>query len=67
MSSEIRERQAEDETHPIEPPSDRRVRRAALQRLLEDEVWPQIPEKMIGKAPTKKEREEILGIHEGGE
>ena len=67
MRSEIREGQGEFEAHPLESLSNRRVRRAALDRFLEDEVWPQIPEKMIGRAPTKKEREEILGTNEDGE
>ena len=42
------------------------ARKAALQRLLEQEIWPQIPEEMIGKAPSKEERERILGLKEEG-
>ena len=64
IPSEVGEGQAKYETSRTASPSDLRGRRAALQRLLEDEVWPQIPEKVIGKAPTKKEREDILGIDE---
>ena len=37
-------------------------RRERLQRFLVDEVWPQIPVEVRGQAPTKAEREEILGI-----
>jgi hypothetical protein len=32
--------------------------------LLEEEIWPQIPEGMIGKGPSKGEREQILGLLE---
>ncbi|WP_026876053.1 type II toxin-antitoxin system VapB family antitoxin [Jiangella gansuensis] len=37
-------------------------RRQRLQRFLVDEVWPQIPVEIRGHAPTKQQREEILGI-----
>lgn len=33
-----------------------------LRRLLEDEIWPQIPPDVRGRPITKAEREEILGI-----
>ncbi len=36
-------------------------RRARLERLLRDQVWPQIPESARGKRISKEEREEILG------
>lgn len=36
-------------------------RQARLLRFLTDEVWPQIPPSLLGEAPTKAEREEILG------
>jgi len=32
-----------------------------LRRFLMDEAWPQIPAGMLGNAPGKPEREEILG------
>lgn len=38
-----------------------RDRRETLQRLLEDEIWPQIPSDVLGKPVPKKEREAILG------
>lgn len=41
-------------------------RRERLVRFLEDEAWPQIPQQMRGKAPTKAEREEMLGYGSGG-
>jgi antitoxin VapB len=34
---------------------------ARLIAFLKDEAWPQIPESMLGHAPTKAEREAILG------
>ena len=30
---------------------------------LEREVWPNIPNDILGKKMTKREREEILGMH----
>ena len=39
-------------------PEDRAER---LRRFLQDEVWPQIPDDLLGKPLTKAEREEILG------
>jgi antitoxin VapB len=32
-----------------------------LRRLLEDEIWPQIPPAVLGKPITREEREAILG------
>lgn len=32
-----------------------------LARFLTDEAWPQLPPEMLGRAPTKAEREQILG------
>jgi prevent-host-death family protein len=37
------------------------ARRAALRRRLDEEIWPRIPEELLGTAITKREREEILG------
>ncbi len=34
--------------------------------LLEEEIWPRVPARLLGRAPTKKEREEILGYREEG-
>ena len=42
------------------------ARRKILQRLFEEEIWPQIPGDLIGKGPSKREREQILGIGEDG-
>ena len=40
--------------------ADERLRR--LRELLENEIWPQIPESVRGKPPlTRAEREELLG------
>lgn len=38
--------------------SDRRER---LLQFLESEVWPSVPRRVLGKAISKREREEILG------
>lgn len=40
-------------------------RRKRNRRFLEREVWSRVPEDQLGRAPTKEEREEILGY--GGE
>ncbi|HEY7222934.1 MAG TPA: type II toxin-antitoxin system VapB family antitoxin [Micromonosporaceae bacterium] len=42
-------------------------RTARLLRFLTDEAWPQVPAALLGKAPTRADREEILGYGpEGG-
>jgi antitoxin VapB len=41
-------------------------RTAALREWLEREVWPNLPPDQRGRAPTKKEREEILGYGPDG-
>jgi antitoxin VapB len=38
-----------------------RKRPDALRRFLENEIWPQIPNELLGKAMTREEREAILG------
>jgi antitoxin VapB len=40
--------------------------RERIRRFLEREVWSRVPEDQRGRAPTKGEREEILGYAEGG-
>ena len=40
-------------------------RRERNRRFLEREGWSRVPEDQLGRAPTKEEREEILGY--GGE
>lgn len=32
-----------------------------LKRLLEEEIWPQVPAGVLGRPLTREEREEILG------
>lgn len=41
-------------------------RRERLRRLLVDEVWPQVPVEILGAAPSKAERERILGYDPEG-
>lgn len=65
-SSEVREPLAEYEDREAESGRKVEARRAVLQRLLEKEIWPQIPRELIGKGPSKRERDEILGLREDG-
>ena len=37
-----------------------------MRRVLEDEIWAQIPAEMLGREITKQEREEILGYGPNG-
>lgn len=41
-------------------------RKARLQRFLETEVWPGVPESEMGRRLTKREEEEILGYGKDG-
>jgi antitoxin VapB len=38
-----------------------RDRARALRRFLEQEVWPQVPKKALGRRVSRREREAILG------
>jgi antitoxin VapB len=48
----------------LEASPEARARR--IQRFLENEVWSRIPADQLGRAPTKAEREEILGYGPDG-
>jgi antitoxin VapB len=37
------------------------ARGQAIHRFLEQEVWPQVPRKMLGRRVTRRERAKILG------
>lgn len=39
----------------------KRHRREDLLRLLEEEIWPSIPPKLLGKKLSRREKERILG------
>ena len=41
-------------------------RAARIQSFLEREVWTRVPRAQLGKAPTKRERESILGYGREG-
>jgi len=41
-------------------------RRDRLRRFLEGEVWAHVPPDQLGRAPSKAEREEILGYGRDG-
>ena len=43
-----------------------RDRKARLKSLLEKEVWPLIPKKLLGKRLTRKEHDRILGYGQEG-
>ncbi|RPH33983.1 MAG: protein transcription factor [Chloroflexi bacterium] len=43
-----------------------RDRRADFVRFLEMEVWPQVPRTALGRRPTRRERERILGFGSQG-
>jgi len=64
--SEVRESVAEYEGRAESSAYKTEARRKILQRLFEEEIWPQIPSDLIGKGPSKREREQILGIGEDG-
>lgn len=67
---EIREATQAYEPHseesPRVPASVAESRREALQCLLEESIWPRIPEEYLGRALDKREREEILGFGSEG-
>jgi hypothetical protein len=46
-------------------PQEKRTMPEVLQ-ILEKEVWPYVPQKLLGRGVTKKERERILGYGRGG-
>jgi antitoxin VapB len=37
-----------------------------IQAVFEREIWPRVPKDQLGRAPTKAEREEILGYGPDG-
>lgn len=44
----------------------RRDRGQALRRFLEQEVWPQVPRKVLGRRVSRRERDAILGYGSEG-
>lgn len=44
----------------------RRDRKARLQGILESEIWPLIPKKLLGKRLSRREHDRILGYGEEG-
>ncbi len=52
----------------VQMQSSRRTRTAAeIQKWLETEIWPQVPDELLDREPmTKAEREEILGYGPDG-
>ena len=41
-------------------------RAARIRRLLEEEIWPALPDEAVGKPLSREEEEEILGYGEAG-
>jgi antitoxin VapB len=41
-------------------------RRERIQSFLSREIWPRVPRKLVGRAPTRAERERILGYGADG-
>jgi antitoxin VapB len=41
-------------------------RRARLRRMLEDELWPQVPSDQLGRRLSQQEVEDVLGYGENG-
>jgi antitoxin VapB len=44
----------------------RRDRGEALRRFLEQEVWPEVPSRVLGRRLTRRERDAILGYGPDG-
>ncbi len=63
---DVCERLTDYETEPTPSLRTEEARRAALQRLLVQEIWPLIPKRLLGRGLSKREREEILGYGEEG-
>ncbi len=62
--AEVRETAASYDVALSKPATE--VKREALERLLETDVWPRVPAELIGKGIGKHEREEILGLGKDG-
>ena len=62
---EIRE---SDSSYQLREPAEAtpEVRRAAVERLLEEEIWPLVPKECLGRGVDKRERETILGYRSDG-
>lgn len=43
-----------------------KARSERIRQLLDDEIWPAVPEGAIGKKLTREQEEEILGFNEFG-
>jgi hypothetical protein len=41
-------------------------RRAKMRRFLEEEVWPTVPEGVLGKKTSREEEDAILGYEDQG-
>jgi hypothetical protein len=44
----------------------REARAQRIDRFLEDEAWPQIPDEILGRPISKNERETVLGLRPEG-
>jgi prevent-host-death family protein len=66
LASEVREPGGAYESHPETRFDSIESRRAALRRLLEEEIRPRVPARLRGKGVSKEEKERILGYREDG-
>lgn len=66
LAGELRERELPYGAAGEEEFSSMDARRAALRRLLEEEIRPRVPRELRGKRVSRAEREEILGFGEDG-
>lgn len=61
-SGEVRETGPAHRVAGPSPPVSAEERRRGLERLLAEEIWPRVPEDLLGRGLGKREREEILGL-----
>jgi len=66
VATEVREHGGAYAVSPEEQFDSIGARRAALRRLLEEEIRPRVPAELRGKGISKREREQILGFRKDG-
>jgi antitoxin VapB len=77
LAAEVAARMGETKTRAIKQALEERKQRLSLQvahpdrktrlmRLLESEVWPLIPEALVGKRYSRKEKDRLLGYGRDG-
>lgn len=56
----------EERKHRLTMRAGRRDRSQGLRRFLEQEVWPEVPRRVLGKRVTRRDREAVLGYGRAG-